>query len=99
MSDLQDMRRRLDALDAELIRFFAARFDICREVAEHKRTQDIPMMQPGRVDEVRAGYLQRGRELGVPEEFTQAMFEALITASCALEDEIIAGGAESGSPS
>lgn len=87
---LEPFRRRLDALDGEIARLLGERFEICREVAQHKRTHDIPMMQPERVIEVRERYLERGREANLPPEFTAALFELLIGATCKLEDELIA---------
>jgi chorismate mutase len=89
MSSLEPFRRRLDALDDELTRLLGARFDIIREVAAHKRANDIPMMQPDRVAEVRARYLARGVELDIPADFTASLFDLLIVASCKLEDELI----------
>ena len=86
---LEPFRRRLDFIDEEIARLFGDRFEICREVAQRKRENDIPMMQPERVIEVRERYLERGREANVPPEFTAALFELLIGASCKLEDELI----------
>jgi 4-amino-4-deoxychorismate mutase len=96
MSGLEPFRRRLDALDEQIARLLGERFDICREVAQHKREHDIPMMQPERVIEVRERYLARGSEVNLPPEFTAALFELLIGASCKLEDELIAKPAAAG---
>lgn len=92
---LDRFRARLDAIDESLTSLLGERFDVCREVALYKSRHDIPMMQPGRVEQVREGYLQRGRALGVPEAFTAAFFDLLIDASCRLEDELmdVAGAA------
>lgn len=87
---LQPFRRRLDILDQEIARLLGERFEVCREVAHHKRTHDIPMMQPERVIEVRERYLERGADVNLPPEFTAALFELLIGATCKLEDELIA---------
>ena len=89
MSGLEPFRRRLDELDKEITRLLGARFDICREVAMFKRANDIPMMQPDRVAEVRARYLARGAELALPPDFTARLFDLLIAATCAMEDELI----------
>jgi 4-amino-4-deoxychorismate mutase len=89
MSGLQPFRERLDALDEEITRLLGARFEVCREIALHKRAHDIPMMQPDRVAEVRARYLARGAELRLPADFTLALFELLIDATCRMEDELI----------
>jgi 4-amino-4-deoxychorismate mutase len=90
MSGLEPFRRRLDGLDEEIARLLGERFAVCREIAHYKRAHDIPMMQPARVAEVRARYLARGAEVDLPGDFTTALFELLIGASCRLEDELMA---------
>ncbi|MDX6609381.1 MAG: 4-amino-4-deoxychorismate mutase [Solirubrobacterales bacterium] len=88
---LESFRGRLDPIDAEIARLLGERFQICREVAEYKSEHEIPMMQPERVAEVRARYLARGAEADLPEDFTAALFELLIGATCKLEDELMEG--------
>jgi chorismate mutase len=90
VSGLDPFRRRLDGLDEEIARLLGERFAVCREIAHHKRAHDIPMMQPERVAEVRARYLARGAEVDLPPDFTAALFELLIGATCKMEDELIA---------
>ncbi len=89
MSGLEPFRRRLDELDEEIVRLLGERFQICREVAEHKREHGIAMMQPGRVQEVRERYLSRGSERELPPDFTAELFDLLIGATCKMEDELI----------
>lgn len=96
---LEPFRRRLDVLDEQIARLLGERFQVCREVAHYKSEHDIPMMQPDRVAEVRARYLERGAEAELPADFTGALFELLIGATCRLEDELMeaaAAGAEVG---
>lgn len=87
---LGPFRERLDALDEQIAKLLGERFEVCREVAHYKREHDIPMMQPERVAQVRERYLARGAAVDLPEEFTAALFELLIGATCKLEDELIA---------
>ena len=95
MSDRSDsdglapFRRRLDEVDDQIARLLGERFQICREVALHKREHDIPMMQPDRVVQVRERYLRRGEEVDLPADFTASMFELMIAATCKMEDELI----------
>jgi chorismate mutase-like protein len=91
MSGLEGFRRRLDPLDEEIARLLGERFEICREVARYKAAEGIPMMQPERVAEVRARYLARGAEAGLPADFTAELFELLIGSTCKLEDELMEG--------
>jgi 4-amino-4-deoxychorismate mutase len=90
MSGLEGFRARLDEVDDEIARLFGERFDICRDVARFKSAHDIPMMQPDRVVEVRARYLARGSDAGLPTDFSNQLFDVLIAATCRMEDEIIA---------
>jgi chorismate mutase-like protein len=86
---LEPFRRRLDELDNQIARSLGERFEICREIALHKREHQIPMMQPERVAQVRARYLARGGEAGLPGDFSEELFELLIAATCKMEDELM----------
>lgn len=97
MSGLEPFRHRLDVIDDEVARLLGERFEICREVAVYKSEHEIPMMQPGRVEEVRARYLARGAEADIPADFSADLFDLLIAATCRAEDELMdrfAAGAE-----
>jgi len=90
VNGLDPFRRRLDVLDEEIARLLGERFEVCREIARYKHAHHIPMMQPSRVAEVRARYLAQGAEVELPPDFTAALFELLIGATCEMEDELIA---------
>lgn len=99
---LAPFRARLDQIDDQIARLLGERFQICREIALHKRAHEIPMMQPGRVEQVRERYLQRGAEVDLPPDFTASMFELMIAATCKMEDQLIAAsqpGADRPGPS
>lgn len=93
---LAPFRARLDFLDGEILRLLGDRFEVCREVAHHKREHEIPMMQPERVVEVRERYLKRGAEACLPDGFAAALFELTIAATCKMEDELIGGSTTAG---
>jgi chorismate mutase len=94
VSGLDPYRRRLDEIDARLIALLGERFGVCREIADFKSEHEIPMMQPGRVEEVRARYVSGGREAGMPDGFAASLFELLIAATCRMEDELIAASSD-----
>jgi 4-amino-4-deoxychorismate mutase len=95
---LEPFRRRLDALDEQIARLLGERFQVCREVAHYKSAHDIPMMQPERVAQVRARYLERGAEAELPADFTSRLFELLIGATCRMEDELMDVAADGAEP-
>lgn len=87
---LAPFRARLDEIDEKLPALLGERFQICREIALHKHRHDIPMMQPGRVEQVREHYLRRAAEVGLPPDFVASLFELMIAATCKMEDELMA---------
>jgi chorismate mutase len=89
VSGLDLFRRRLDKLDDQIAGLLGERFATCREIALYKRANEIPMMQPERITNVRARYLSRGAEADLPADFTEALFDLLIGATCKMEDELI----------
>jgi 4-amino-4-deoxychorismate mutase len=89
VSGLEPFRRRLDSLDEQIVALLGERFEVCRGVAAHKREHGIAMMQPERVAQVRARYLLRGADVGLPADFTGELFDVLIAATCKLEDELM----------
>jgi 4-amino-4-deoxychorismate mutase len=86
---LEPFRRRLDALDEQIAGLLGERFEVCREVAHYKSEHEIPMMQPERVAQVRARYLERGAQADLPPDFTAELFDLLINATCRMEDELM----------
>jgi chorismate mutase len=88
---LQPYRAELDALDARLADLLAARLTVCRQVAELKRAEGIPMMQPHRVASVGESYADRGRRLDLSPDFMRALAGLIVGEACRIEDEIIDG--------
>jgi chorismate mutase len=93
---LAPFRARLDEIDDAVARLLGERFEVCRAIALYKREHEIPMMQPDRVVAVRKRYLARGAEVDLPADFTAALFELMIGATCKMEDELIDGASPDG---
>jgi chorismate mutase len=91
---LDAFRARLDEIDDAIARLLGERFEICRDVARYKSEHEIAMMQPGRVEQVRARYLARGAEVDLPAQFSADLFELVIAATCEMEDELIEAAAQ-----
>jgi chorismate mutase-like protein len=89
MEELLRFRKELDELDRRLIDTLAERFAICRQVAEYKAEHQIPMMQPGRVQEVKKRAAERAAAAGLAERFALELYDLIISEACRMEDEII----------
>jgi len=87
--ELLAFRNRLNNIDASLVAMLGERYDICRAVAHHKRTANIPMMQNARVDEVKERCAEMGESHDVDPQFIRELYTLIINESCRIEDEII----------
>lgn len=89
MNTLEQYRHEIDSLDAQIIRALGNRFEVCRKIAEFKREQVIPMMQYGRVEEVKRRCAELGTEYGIDPELVLNLYTLIINESCRMEDKII----------
>ncbi|KST68520.1 chorismate mutase [Mastigocoleus testarum] len=89
MNQLDNCRQRINILDIQIIEILGARFKVCRRIAHFKKEQGIPMMQPGRVEEVKQRCMELGLQYGLQKEFVAELYSLIIKESCRIEDEII----------
>ena len=89
MDKLQNFRERIDTIDEKIIRLISERLGICKEVAEFKSENDIPMMQPERVKEVLRKRKELADELLINPALVGNIYKLIVEEACKLEDEII----------
>ncbi|MFL6415106.1 MAG: chorismate mutase [Bryobacteraceae bacterium] len=76
-------------MDERLMALLAERFEICRRVAVFKAQTGTPIMQPGRVAQVKDAARARAAAFGLSQQFAQELYDAIISEACRLEDRII----------
>lgn len=86
---LAEHRRRMDALDDEIVTLLARRFDLVREVAELKAAHGIAARIPERIEEVCARNADHGALKGVDPDFLRALYARIVEASCTLEEGLL----------
>ncbi len=54
---IEDLRRRIDQIDEEIIKLITKRLELCREIGKLKKAYNIPVVDKGREQQVleRAG--------------------------------------------
>ncbi len=50
--DLTELRNQIDDIDGQILELFSKRMDVCRDVAEYKRVNNLAVMQGGREKQV-----------------------------------------------
>jgi len=85
MPDLNELRSRIDQLDAALIAIVAERLAVCREVAEVKEAAGTAVIQPARVRDVVTSRRAQAIAAGVDADFAEQLFRVLLTETHRIE--------------
>lgn len=86
--DLSQLRRSLDAIDAQLVLHLVQRFKISEQIAGVKREKQLQTEDIGRELEILSACEQNAAELGAPEKhilYIRDLMTAVITASKAVQ--------------
>lgn len=83
------LRSRIDLTDEEILRLLAARMQLCKEIGEYKKENNISILQTSRWDKVLSSVVSKGKELGLSEHFVRNVFNTIHDASVLVQDEIL----------
>ena len=95
MSELEQYREAIDALDATIIETLGRRFAVARDVARYKQPRGLAMYQPAREAQVRQRYVDGARAAGFSDEFADRLISLIFAEAHRLENEIMETPAES----
>ncbi|MDB1090284.1 chorismate mutase family protein [Streptomyces sp. ACA25] len=87
--ELHRLRTELDTLDGTLLDTLRRRIDCGVRIARYKSQHDVPMMQPGRVNLVKARAIRYAADHGLDETFLVSLYDTIITEMCRVEDLVI----------
>ncbi len=74
MSDLAELRDRIEAMDRSIIEQVAARVELARRIGALKRERGVGELDPGREAAVIRQAVETGREHGLPGEAVRELF-------------------------
>lgn len=84
---LADLRREIDAIDAEMVGLLARRLGVVHRVLEVKQQHGIPALLPDRVEDVVARVTRDAAAQGVPEDLVEDLWRRLIAWTVAYEEQ------------
>ena len=88
MKELQDIRKELDAVDAELVKLFERRMEISREVAAYKIAHGMPVLDRGREERVLASRAEKLQDV-YWEKDVRALYECIMALSRAEQEKLL----------
>ena len=85
MSNLDDLRKQIDDIDAAIIELLAQRMEVCRDVAALKSQSNTAIIQPQRVREVLTTRRQWAINNDVDPDFAEQLFRILLSETHRIE--------------
>ncbi|MBN2166064.1 MAG: bifunctional 3-deoxy-7-phosphoheptulonate synthase/chorismate mutase type II [Marinilabiliaceae bacterium] len=76
-NELDDLRKKIDQIDAKLLEIFKERMMISEQIGKYKYDNNITILQTRRYDEVMKDRINKAQKYGLGEEFVNKMFETI----------------------
>ena len=81
MEKILSLRRKIDEIDEQILRFLKERVGVCRSVGKTKREHGIPVRDYEREDELYANVMRMASELGLNPQRVKAVYREIIAMS------------------
>jgi chorismate mutase len=88
-SELDRLRGRLDNLDRELLEVLAARMNIVEQLGEHKRDNNVAVLQLDRWKNVHTSRVEWGNSLNLYGETVEELFKLIHMESIRKQTEVM----------
>lgn len=87
--ELALLRQQIDDCDHELLAVLARRMSISREIGRFKKAHSLRVVQPARYQDVMRARIDEGNRLGLDEDFTQRIIQAIHEESVSQQLDIL----------
>lgn len=85
--ELEDLRKKIDALDRELLQTLAKRLEVVKEIGRYKKSKGMDLRDDERLEALLAERLKAAGALDLPEEFVRKLYELIHEASLKKESD------------
>ncbi|MDT8400424.1 MAG: bifunctional 3-deoxy-7-phosphoheptulonate synthase/chorismate mutase type II [Bacteroidales bacterium] len=89
LESLNEYRRQIDHWDNELIRILKNRMSLSEEIGKFKKKENISILQTGRWSEILEDRLEKGRQLGMTDQFIIEIFKQIHKESINFQDKVM----------
>ncbi|HEY5442740.1 MAG TPA: chorismate mutase [Candidatus Saccharimonadales bacterium] len=86
-TQLENLRRQIDALDKQLLELLSKRMSIVREVGQYKQQHDLEPLDPERWQTLLAERLELATSLDLSEAFVSELYRLIHEYALAIEAE------------
>ena len=87
MEKILSLRRRIDEIDEQILRFLKERMEICKIIGKTKREHGIPIKDRRREDKLYKRIVRRASELGLNSQDVRAVYQEIIAMSIHVQEK------------
>ncbi|WP_346861822.1 chorismate mutase [uncultured Draconibacterium sp.] len=88
-NQLDVLRNRIDAIDAELLEMLASRVEIVKKIGEYKRDNNVTALQINRWTQLMENRVSLGKTMDLNETFVKILFQLIHEDSVRMQTEIM----------
>jgi chorismate mutase len=86
MDEINQLRKRIDKIDEQILQSLSKRIEICRSIGLVKKEQGIPIQDFPRENDVYVHMRERAVELGLDPSQVEAIYRQIVNMCSAVQD-------------
>jgi chorismate mutase/prephenate dehydrogenase len=86
MEDLQTLRKRVNAVDEQIIKALSERVEICRQIGEVKKQQSLPIHDESRENEVYIRVREKAAKFKLEPARIEAVYREIVNMCSAVQE-------------
>ena len=86
MQDIQKLRKRIDEIDEQILRFLGERSEICRSIGLLKKENSIPITDEVRESEVYAKVREKSSDFGLDADQVEAIYRQIVNMCSSVQE-------------
>ena len=91
MAGLKEYREQVTACDQQLMRILKERLEVCAQIGEYKKVNDMPVVQSTRFEELQELWANEAVAYGLDKDFACRMFRMIHDESVRIQNDIKKG--------
>jgi chorismate mutase len=86
MEDIKKLRRRIDEIDEQILRFLGERSEICRSIGILKKDNEMPIIDPYRENQVYRNIREKASDFGLDAEQVEAIYRQIVNMCSSIQE-------------
>ncbi len=86
MEDIEQMRKRIDEVDEQILSFLGERAKICRTIGETKKANGKPVKDADRENQVYKCVREKAREFGLDPAQVEAVYREIVNMCSSVQE-------------